>query len=125
MKLDEALTADRKAVVRTYCSAWGESNASARLQLLQSCFEDSGTYTDPNGHQPSLVGLQNLVSDVQRRFANVKIVQTSDLQTYRDFGKFEWDLVLKDGTVHLRGVDFVTFSPTGKLQSVVGFFDSL
>jgi hypothetical protein len=124
MKPDEALIAHRKAVVRTYCTAWGEPDASTRLQLLQTCFEESGTYTDPNWHQPSLTDLQNLVNDIHRRLANVKIVQRSDLQTYRNVGKFEWDLVRQDGTVHLRGVDFVTFSPTGKLQSVVGFFDS-
>ena len=124
MKLDQALIADREGVVRTYCTAWGESDAPTRLQLLQSCFEESGTYTDPNSHQPALLDLNQLVSDVHRRFGQVQIVQRSVLQTYRDVGKFEWDLVRADGKVQLRGVDFVTFSPTGKLQSVIGFFDS-
>ena len=122
MKLDDTLIAQRETVVRTYCAAWGESDPEARQQLLRSCFEESGSYTDPNWHQPSLMDLQNLVGDVLRRLPTARIVQRSKHQTYRDVGKFEWELVFEDGAVHLRGTDFVTFSPAGKLQSVVGFF---
>lgn len=125
MTLDASQIEHRHALVKCYCDVWCETDDAKRLQLLRTCFEDTGTYSDPTVHLESLTRLNDYLSDLHRRFPRSKVLLTSELQTYRNVGRFDWDWALEDSTVRRRGVDFVTFSGAGKLQGVVGFFNPL
>ena len=125
MKPDAALVQQRQATIRTYAAAWCEFDPAKRLELLHACFEETGTYSDPTVFLESRARLNAYLGDLHGRFARSRVVQASELETYRNVGRFDWHWALEDGTVRRRGVDFVTFAESGKLQSVVGFFNPL
>lgn len=112
-------------VVSRYCAAWDEPDAARRNALLESCWAEGATYTDPTVHAEGLTALDRHIVTVQARYPGSRIVMTSTLDMHHEVARFGWKKTLADGTSLPEGIDFVTFAPDGKLTSVAGFFGPL
>jgi len=110
-------------VVRAYCKSWNEKDEDARRALLESCWSESGQYTDPMGAAPpGREGLVAHISGFHAGYPGAKIVPTSRADLHHGKIHFTWQLVLADGTVAIDGRDFGELDEKGKIKTIVGFF---
>lgn len=115
----------REDAVAIYCAAWNETTAARRTELLGQVWAPDATYTDPTVHCVGVVPLVEHIGRVLERYPGSKVVLTSAIDIHHDVARFAWKKVLADGTSLPEGIDFVEFSPDGRLERIIGFFGPL
>jgi hypothetical protein len=113
---------DVTTLITDYADAWCEPNPAARKALLDRCWAEDGTYTDPTA---DIAGRQQLVEHIGgffERFPGARIARTSAVDAHHGMLRFTWRMVLSDGQVFTEGIDFGRLSPDGRLAGIVGFF---
>ncbi len=109
-------------VLDAYGAAWNENDEAKRRQLLETCWADDGTFTDP---QSDIAGREALVAHIaefQAQFAGAQIVPTSSGDEHHGMVRFTWRITAADGSTILDGIDFTTLAEDGRIQKTVGFF---
>ena len=74
-------------VLDAYGEAWNEQEEAKRRQLLETCWADDGTFTDP---QSDIAGREALVAHIAEfhaQFAGAEIVPTSTASVSFGFGR--------------------------------------
>jgi hypothetical protein len=109
-------------VLDTYGDAWNEKDETKRRQLLEKCWADDGTFTDP---QSDIAGREALVAHIaefQAQFDRAQIMPTSTADEHHGMVRFTWRILAADGSTMLDGIDFSTLAEDGRIQKTVGFF---
>jgi hypothetical protein len=109
-------------VVRTYASAWTETDESARRRALQAAWADDGAYCDPTALVEGREALVKHIGGFQAQMPAHQLVTTSDVDEHHGFLRFTWAIHDSDGSVVLEGVDFGELADDGRLRRIVGFF---
>jgi len=109
-------------VLLAYGRAWNESNVAAREALLERCWEEDGTYTDPRTHVEGRAALGDLIGNLVDR---QRVVFASGWDEHHGLIRFAWQAYRPDGTLLVDGVDFGELAPTGRLGRIVGFYGGL
>lgn len=109
------------ATIARYGEAWCEPIEGTRFILLQSCYEQSATYIDPQEKFGSLQELSSYLGGLHQRFPGCRLVQEGEGDAFDSFGRFRWRWILGNATVRRREIDFVRFAPSKRLQEVVAF----
>ena len=108
-------------LVEDYCAAWNAPDPAASHKLLDACWAQHGSYTDPTVH---LVGKGELVAHifkVQARRPGSRIVLTSNIDAHHDVLRFSWKRVNPNRSVVVEGIDVATIEG-GRIARMVGFF---
>lgn len=116
---------DREKIVDAYCSAWDEANPVKREAIVKAVWAEGATYTDPTVHLTGVAELVEHIARVLGQYPGSRIVRTSTVDTHHSVARFEWKMVLADGSALSEGIDFVEFSGSGAIQRVIGFFGPL
>lgn len=122
---DQAEPLPLQDVVNIYCAAWGEQNIRERTEMLEQVWAEDGTYTDPLVDLGNRKKLIKHLSDFQRDFPGAQIVVSSNIDSHHDVFRFEWKMVLADGSVFLVGYDFGELDKKGRIKKINGFFGPL
>ena len=112
-------------IVDDYCRCWRQMDAAERKALLASVCADDVTYTDPT---VALTGLDAFAAHIDKTMAGRpggQIVRTTANDQHHGFLRFGWHLRQGDGGTGVPGIDIVTFSPDGRLATILGFFGPL
>ena len=115
---------DLVAVLDRYAQAWCASDKDARYTLLHSCWAKDGVYMDPAVHTQGSDALSDYIGASHQRFPGMRIELTSGVDHHHDSFRFDWHLRLPDGSIAIKGVDFGTVAPDGRLASITGFFET-
>ena len=110
--------------VATYAAAWDEPDEASRRHLLEQCWADDGTYTDPQSRAVGRDALAALIGEFQRRFQGSRIELSSGVDEHHGLLRFAWRIVGPSGPV-LEGMDFGELAEDGRLHRIVGFFGPL
>lgn len=116
--MDEA-----RRTVREYVAAWNEPDEAARRRLLERCWTDGATYTDPSVHIADLDALVAHARLFAQRWPGAAIVLTGGIDVHNGMVRFAWQVRGPDGRALRAGVDFGELAADGRLQRIVGFFD--
>ncbi len=109
-------------VLDTYGEAWNEQDEAKRRQLLEACWADDGTFTDPQSDVAGREALIAHIAEFQSQFAGARILPTSTADEHHGMVRFTWRIVAADGSTMLDGIDFSTLAKDGRIQKTVGFF---
>ncbi len=111
-----------KETVEAYLAAWNETDEGKQRRLIDKCWADSGTYTDPMADIAGREALVGLISQFHQQMPGGTIALASGLDEHHGHLRFAWKLVLADGSTRLEGIDVGQLAPDGRLQSIVGFW---
>jgi hypothetical protein len=110
--------------VRTYASAWMETDESARRRALQAAWADDGAYCDPTALVEGREALVKHIGGFHAQMPAHRLVVTSGVDEHHGFLRFTWAIQNSDGALVLEGVDFGELAGDGRLRRIVGFFGS-
>lgn len=109
-----------KETVEAYLAAWNETDESRRRALIDQCWAESGTYTDPMSDVSGRDGLNSLIAQFQQQMPGATIAFTSGVDEHHGRIRFGWKL--EGGPQAMEGIDVGLLSSDGRLQSIVGFW---
>lgn len=117
---------DGANVVERYIAVWNETNGGARRELIRRTWSDEASYLDPMFAAEGLEGIDAMVSGFQQSFPDHRFRLSSQVDQHHDRLRFAWELVEPiAGTAIVKGTDFGTVAPDGRLSAITGFFDQL
>ena len=108
--------------VRLYVSAWTETDATARRELLERCWTESGVYSDPMRVAEGRDELDRLIAGFQERAPGATLPLASGVDGHHGFVRFQWRIVQPDGSVMVEGFDVGEVAEDGRLRRITGFF---
>jgi hypothetical protein len=109
-----------KDTVNDYLAAWNESDEAKRRQLIDKCWADSGTYTDPMSDIKGKDALAATIGGFQKQMPGATIELTSGIDEHHGRIRFGWKVV--NGPQPMEGIDVGRLSGDGRLESIVGFW---
>jgi hypothetical protein len=115
---------DTTTVVDTYITAWNETDADRRRELIEQTWTDDARYLDPmmsgDGHD----GIDAMIAGVQQQFPGARFVLAGEPDAHNDRVRFSWHLKAPDsGDTMAVGIDFATLAEDGRLRDVTGFLE--
>jgi hypothetical protein len=108
-----------------YGAAWNETDDGARLTLLERCWADDATYTDPTASVTGREGLAAHIGQFQAERPGFRLELTSGVDEHGGRLRFAWRMLAPDGAEVLEGLDFGELDGSGRLSRIVGFFGAL
>jgi hypothetical protein len=115
---------DLNRIAEGYITAWNESDASRRAELLEATFTEDVSYRDPlmqgDGHD----GVAALIDAVQNRFAGFRFSLKGTPDGFADKIRFSWNLGPEGVASVIEGTDIGVIE-NGRLKSVTGFLDKV
>lgn len=111
-------------IVDRYLAAWNETDPAARQDRVARAWAEQGSYRDPALAADGHAAIAGMAAAVQQRFPDHAFRRTGPIDAHNDRLRFGWELTPRaGGPPAVRGVDFATLAPDGRLASVTGFFD--
>lgn len=105
--------------IDAYVSAWNETDDAKRRAILQKCWREDATYTDPTSHAPGLDALVAHIGGFHQQMPGAGIKRISGIDEHHGSLRFAWKL---EGGPPMEGIDIGHLAEDGKLQSILGFF---
>lgn len=114
-------------VVLAYAEAWNTPDEQARSELLDRCWAENGTYTDPISEVHSKEALaahigRFLSEGPYGRGPGHRILISSGIEHHHGMIRFTWVLLDPRGAAISRGLDVGELAADGRLQRITGFF---
>ena len=109
-----------KETVEAYIAAWNETDEAKRRALIDRCWAESGTYTDPMADVSGRDALAALIVGFQAQMAGASIELTSGIDEHHGRIRFGWKLA--NGPQPMEGIDVGHVTADGQLASIVGFW---
>ncbi len=118
-------TATLEATIDTYLEAYGETDATRRVELIRQAWAVDGQLIDPPLDAQGHDGISSMFATVQGQFAGHTFRRSTGIDAHHGIARYGWELVAADGSVTLGGMDVAVFGDDGKLHKVAGFFGDL
>jgi len=109
-----------KETVEAYIAAWNETDEAKRRALIDKCWAENGTYTDPMADVSGRDALATLIVGFQAQMPGATIEITSGIDEHHGRIRFGWKLA--DGSQPMEGIDVGQVTADGQLASIVGFW---
>ncbi len=109
------------AAIDTYLSAWNETDAVKRAELVAQSIGVDLWYRDPLLEADDRDAFTAMIGAVQQQLPGHVMTRTSEIDAHHDVARFNWALGIPGEAPTYAGVDLVKFDGAGKLHRVVGF----
>ena len=117
--------ADVTTTVDTYLSAYNETDAEARLALLEEAFTADGRLIDPPIGGEGRQGISDMMGAVHQQFPGHRFRRSSGVDEHHGYLRYGWELLDPAGNVALAGMDVGELDSSSQLVRVTGFFGPL
>ena len=117
--------ADVTTTVDTYLSAYNETDADARLSLLEEAFAADGCLIDPPIAGEGRQGICDMMGAVHQQFPGHRFRRSSGVDEHHGYLRYGWELLDPAGNVALAGMDVGELDASSRLVRVTGFFGPL
>jgi hypothetical protein len=113
---------DVSNLLKRYETAWNERDAKRRLSLLDSCWAESGVYTDPGVQTHSRQALSDNISAFLASAPGHVLRVVSGVDEHHGQVRFEWRLLDAGGAVAIAGMSCGLVGADGLIERMTGFF---
>ncbi|WP_158826639.1 nuclear transport factor 2 family protein [Mucilaginibacter lacusdianchii] len=108
--------------IRTYTSAWNETEREAIMKIISQCWAPDATYTDPL--TDTITGQEAITELIISSYDQMgprtfKVLAAP--QTHHQSGRFRWLAVRPEG-YPAEGMDYFEFDDQNRITRIVGFF---
>lgn len=111
-------------VVALYIGAWNAADEVERNTLLEKCWADDGTYTDPQSDECGREQLSAHIERLHDAMPGVRFELVAGPDHHHRYVRFIWRLTSAEAPP-LEGMDVGELAPDGRLCAIVGFFSTL
>ena len=112
-------------IIKRYLDAWNETDAAARLALVESVWAADGSYTDPLADVRGPDAIAGLIGAAQQQFAGLVFTLGGPVDANHNQARFTWHLGPDGGEPIVIGFDVVVLDSAGQIASVHGFLDKV
>jgi SnoaL-like domain len=116
---------DLASTIDTYLAAWTEQDPGRRAKLIEDVWADDGRLVDPPLAAEGRGAISDMAAALQAQFPGHTFRQASGIDAHHDHFRFAWELVGRDGTVAVAGLDVGELAADGRLARITGFFGGL
>lgn len=109
-----------KETIDNYIAAWNETDEAKIKALLEKCWADDGTYTDPVADVKGRDGLLTAIKGFHAQLPGAAIAVTSGMDEHHGRVRFGWKVTGSPQAI--AGIDVGTLAADGRLQSILGFW---
>jgi uncharacterized protein YndB with AHSA1/START domain len=103
-------------------AAWADPDADARRAALAACARADVAFQDDFGCVVGLDDLDGHIAATQMHMPGMRLERAGAHVHTQGAALVPWQVTQPDGTVAMRGANFVDFAPDGKIARVVGFW---
>jgi hypothetical protein len=112
-------------IIKRYLEAWNETDAAARLALVESVWAADGSYTDPLADVRGPDAIAGLIGAAQQQFAGLVFTLGGPVDANHNQARFTWHLGPDGGEPIVIGFDVMVLDSAGQIASVHGFLDKV
>ena len=114
-------------IIERYIAAWNETDAGARLALVESLWAADGSYTDPLADVRGPDAIAGLIGAAQQQFPGLEFTLGGPADANHNQARFTWHLGPSGGGGEpvVIGFDVVVLAEDGRIASVHGFLDKV
>jgi hypothetical protein len=112
-------------IIKRYLEAWNETDAAARLALVESVWAADGSYTDPLADVCGPDAIAGLIGAAQQQFAGLVFTLGGPVDANHNQARFTWHLGPDGGEPIVIGFDVMVLDSAGQIASVHGFLDKV
>ena len=112
-------------IIKRYLEAWNETDAAARLALVESLWAADGSYTDPLADVRGPDAIAGLIGAAQEQFQGLVFTLGGPVDGHHNQARFTWHLGPDGGEPIVIGFDVVVLSSDERIASVHGFLDKV
>jgi hypothetical protein len=113
------------STVDTYLTAWNETNADSRDELIQEVWATDGQLIDPPLAASGYSEISDMAAALQAQFPGHLFRRASEIDEHHGRFRFAWQFVAPDGAVAIAGIDVGALDEAGRIAQITGFFGDL
>ena len=111
--------------VMGYISAWNETNAARRRDMIAETWTEDAHYLDAHRDSTGHAAIDAMIATVQERYSGYRFRLSSGIEAHHDRVRFSWTAGGTEAApLYFGGTDFATLAPDGRLRAVTGFTDA-
>ena len=115
-----------EALVDTYCQGWSDADPLVRECCIRETLAPEATYVDP---RTDTLSVEQLLAHIFRTVTSrpgATVKRTSNVDIHHNLARFNWHVLLPDGTTPSEGIDFIELEDDRRrIRRIVGFFGPL
>jgi uncharacterized protein YndB with AHSA1/START domain len=119
--VSNVVNADPAAVVDRWFTAWNESDASVRRQLLTSLLTSDVRFCDKFSRTDGIDELDAHLGAARRFMPGIELKRSGGVRHCQGSAVADW-IATKDGAQRSSGTNVFTFGPDGRVCAVTGFW---
>ncbi|MBZ5556029.1 MAG: SRPBCC domain-containing protein [Acidobacteriia bacterium] len=116
------LHANAAIAVDEWFAIWAEENASKRLERLAAVASPGVRFRDRFSRIDNVNELNDQIGGALRFMPGMRMERRGDVRHCQGTVLAEWVALTKDNQERGRGTNVCSFGPTGKIESVIGFW---
>jgi len=113
-------------LVDSYCQGWSDPDPLVRERCIRETLAPEATYVDPRTDTLSVEQLLAHISKTVASRPGATVKRTSNVDVHHNLARFNWQVLLSDGTNLPEGIDFIELEDDHRrIRRIVGFFGPL
>ena len=109
-------------IIKRYLEAWNETDAAARLALVESVWAADGSYTDPLADVRGPDAVAGLIGMAQQQFPGFVFTLGGPVDAHHNQARFQWQAGPAGTPDTYVGFDVIV-TENGRIRNVLGFMD--
>jgi len=125
---DDALmetTTDIATTIDRYLATWNEPDGRIRAEQARAVWARDGRLVDPLIDAVGPDAIAAAIGDLRDQVPGHSLTRTTVIDAHHDQARFGWTVNAPDGSVAVAGIDAVTFTADGRIQTATGFFGDM
>jgi hypothetical protein len=116
---------DINTIVANYITAWNETDADKRRDVIARTWTEAGSYLDSHRDSSGHDAIDGMIATVQQMFPGYRFRLSSGIEKHHDRVRFSWQAGgAPDAPLFFAGTDYAAIAPDGRFSAVTGFTDA-
>lgn len=118
-------TTDIATTIDRYLAMWNEPDSRARAEQARAVWARAGRLVDPLIDAVGPEAIAAAVGELRDQMPGHSLARITVIDGHHDQARFGWTVNAPDGSVAVAGIDVVTFTADGRIQTAIGFFGDM
>jgi hypothetical protein len=112
-------------LIENYLACWNETDAAARLTLVEDTFAADADYIDPMADVHGYEAISATIGAVQTQFPGLAFSHVGAADSHHSQTRFNWGLGPAGEEPVAIGFDVAVTDEDGRIRTVLGFLDKV
>ena len=118
-------TTDIATTIDLYLATWNEPDSRVSAEQAQAIWARNGRLVAPLIDAVGPDAISAAIGELRDQMPGHSLTRTSVIDAHHDQARFAWTVNAPDGSVAIAGIDVVTFTADGRIQTAIAFFGDM